>query len=63
MLLCYWINSHAVRIIQRKLGWREVGDEEEWEVFWTDTSVSIERIMKLSKTQAGPRVDTVSGGG
>ena len=42
---------HAVRIVQRKLGWREVGDEEDWEIYWTDTSVGIERIMKLTKTQ------------
>lgn len=40
-----------MRIVQRKFGWREVGDEEDWEIYWTDTSVSIERVMKLSKTQ------------
>jgi hypothetical protein len=43
----------AVRLVQRKLGWKEVGDDEEWEIYWTDTSVSIERVMKLSKTQVG----------
>lgn len=40
-----------MRIIQSKLGWKEVGDDEEWEVYWTDTSVGIERIMKLTPTQ------------
>lgn len=40
-----------MRIVQRKFGWREVGDEEDWEIYWTDTSVSIERVMKLSRTQ------------
>ena len=41
----------SVRIVQRKLGWKEVGDEDEWEIYWTDTSVSIERIIKLNKIQ------------
>lgn len=45
----------AVRIVQRKFGWREVGEDEDWEIFWTDTSVSIERVMKLSKTQVQQR--------
>lgn len=49
----------AVRIVQRKLGWREVGDDEEWDVYWTDTSVTIERIMKLSRTQVCGKVWTV----
>ena len=43
--------SSAVRIVQRKLGWKEVGDDEDWEVYWTDTSVSIERIIKLNRIQ------------
>lgn len=43
----------AVRVVQRKLGWREVGDDEDWEIYWTDTSVGIERIMKLTRTQVG----------
>lgn len=41
----------VLRIVQRKLGWKEVGDDDDWEIYWTDTSVSIERIMKLTKTQ------------
>eukprot|EP00798_Chlamydomonas_sp_ICE-L_P020154 gene20154-26888_t len=40
-----------LRIVQRKLGWIEVGDDDDWEVYWTDTSVTIERIMKLTSTQ------------
>lgn len=40
-----------LRIVQKKLGWKEVGDDDEWQVYWTDTSVNIERIMKLTKTQ------------
>ncbi|KXZ41785.1 hypothetical protein GPECTOR_284g755 [Gonium pectorale] len=41
----------VLRIVQRKLGWKEVGDDEDWEIYWTDTSVSIERIMKLTRIQ------------
>ncbi len=43
--------THTVRIIARKLGWLEVGDDESWDVYWTDTSVSLERIMRLQPTQ------------
>mmetsp|Transcript_33557 Transcript_33557/g.40546 ORF Transcript_33557/g.40546 Transcript_33557/m.40546 type:complete len:967 (+) Transcript_33557:117-3017(+) len=41
----------VIRMVQKKLGWKEVGDEDDWQVYWTDTSVSIERIMRLKKTQ------------
>jgi hypothetical protein len=40
-----------LRIVQKKLGWKEVGDDDDWQLYWTDTSVSIERIMKLKSTQ------------
>ncbi len=40
-----------MRIVQRKLGWKEVGDDEDWEIYWTDTSVTIERIIRLNKIQ------------
>ena len=40
-----------LRIVQKKLGWKEVGDDDEWQLYWTDTSVSIERIMRLKSTQ------------
>lgn len=38
-------------MVQKKLGWKEVGDDDDWQVYWTDTSVSIERIMRLKRTQ------------
>eukprot|EP00976_Prorocentrum_cordatum_P007692 153446-Prorocentrum_minimum.AAC.1 len=41
----------VVRLVQKKLGWKEVGDDDDWQVYWTDTSVSIERIMRLKQTQ------------
>ena len=40
-----------MRVVLKKLGWKEVGDEDEWQLYWTDTSVSLERIMRLTKTQ------------
>lgn len=43
-----------MRIAQRKLGWKEVGDDDDWEVYWTDLSITIDRVMKLTKTQVGP---------
>jgi hypothetical protein len=41
----------AVRMVQKKLGWKEVGDDDDWQVYWTDTSVALERIMRLKPTQ------------
>jgi tubulin polyglutamylase TTLL6/13 len=40
-----------VRLVLKKLSWKEVGDDDEWQLYWTDTSVSMERILRLSKTQ------------
>eukprot|EP00798_Chlamydomonas_sp_ICE-L_P015042 gene15042-21113_t len=40
-----------MRIVQRNMGWKEVDDNDDWEVYWTDTSVSMERIIKLNKVQ------------
>lgn len=41
----------AVRMVQKRLGWKEVGDDDDWQVYWTDTSVALERIMRLKPTQ------------
>ncbi|XP_044139163.1 tubulin polyglutamylase TTLL13-like [Bufo gargarizans] len=32
-------------------GLKEVGDEEEWTVYWTDCSVSLERVMDMKRFQ------------
>lgn len=37
--------------MQRRLGWKEVGDESDWHLYWTDTSVSMERVMRLGRVQ------------
>eukprot|EP00002_Diphylleia_rotans_P004376 TRINITY_DN1319_c0_g2_i5.p1 TRINITY_DN1319_c0_g2~~TRINITY_DN1319_c0_g2_i5.p1 ORF type:complete len:1041 (+),score=232.86 TRINITY_DN1319_c0_g2_i5:50-3172(+) len=41
----------SVRRCIANMGWKEVGDEEDWVIFWTDTSVSVERVMGLKKYQ------------
>lgn len=42
---------HAVRVVTRKLGWVEVGDDASWEVCWTDTSSGTDRLMRLHRPQ------------
>ncbi|XP_053573677.1 tubulin polyglutamylase TTLL13 [Bombina bombina] len=32
-------------------GLKEVGDEDEWTVYWTDCSVSLERVMEMKRFQ------------
>ncbi|XP_051774794.1 tubulin polyglutamylase ttll6 isoform X1 [Erpetoichthys calabaricus] len=51
-----WINLssckyESVRRAVRKYGLREAGDNEEWTVYWTDCSVSLDRVMELKRYQ------------
>ncbi|MEE6503465.1 hypothetical protein FKM82_004830 [Ascaphus truei] len=41
----------SVRRAARVSGLTEVGDEDEWTVYWTDSSVSLERIMDMKRFQ------------
>lgn len=41
----------AVRRAARRCGLKEVGDDEEWTVYWTDCSVSLERVMEMRRFQ------------
>lgn len=41
----------SVRRAARVSGLKEVGDEEEWTVYWTDCSVSLERVMDMKRFQ------------
>ncbi|XP_068131353.1 tubulin polyglutamylase TTLL13 isoform X3 [Hyperolius riggenbachi] len=41
----------SVRRAARLCGLREVGEDEEWTVFWTDCSVSLERVMEMKRFQ------------
>lgn len=41
----------VVRRVARRFGLRPVGDDEEWTVYWTDTSVLLERVMEMKRYQ------------
>jgi hypothetical protein len=41
----------CVRRVGRKLGFREVEENEDWTLFWTDTSVSIDRVNQMKRWQ------------
>ncbi|XP_072258846.1 tubulin polyglutamylase TTLL13 [Pyxicephalus adspersus] len=41
----------SVRRASRLCGLKEVGDDEEWTVYWTDCSVSLERVMEMKRFQ------------
>ncbi|XP_075413601.1 tubulin polyglutamylase TTLL13 [Tenrec ecaudatus] len=41
----------SVRRAAQICGLKEVGDEEEWAVYWTDCSVSLERVMDMKRFQ------------
>lgn len=41
----------AVRRAARRCGLKEVGEEEDWTVYWTDCSVSLERVMEMKRFQ------------
>nr|XP_033775545.1 tubulin polyglutamylase TTLL6 isoform X2 [Geotrypetes seraphini] len=41
----------SVRRASKLCGLKEVGDDEEWTVYWTDCSVSLERVMDMKRFQ------------
>eukprot|EP00794_Sanderia_malayensis_P009971 gene9971-10994_t len=41
----------CVRRATKKFGFREVSDDEDFVLFWTDSSVSLERVMDMKKYQ------------
>ncbi|XP_053367425.1 tubulin polyglutamylase ttll6 isoform X1 [Clarias gariepinus] len=51
-----WINLtnckyESVRRAARKYGLREAGEGEDWTLFWTDFSVSLDRVMEMKRYQ------------
>ena len=40
-----------MRRVTKRFGFREVGDEEEWNLYWTDYSVTLDRVMDMKKYQ------------
>lgn len=49
--------SATVRRVARHFGLRPVGDDEEWTVYWIDTSVIIDRVMNMKRYQVS-KIDT-----
>ncbi|XP_076817564.1 tubulin polyglutamylase ttll6-like isoform X1 [Clavelina lepadiformis] len=41
----------SVRRMSRRYGMKEVGEDEEWAIFWTDYSVSLDRVMEMKRFQ------------
>lgn len=37
--------------VAKRFGLKPVGDEEDWSIFWTDTSVLLERVMDMKRYQ------------
>ncbi|XP_069041807.1 tubulin polyglutamylase ttll6 isoform X2 [Lepisosteus oculatus] len=51
-----WINLtnckyESVRRAARRYGLREAGDGEDWTLYWTDCSVSLDRVMDMKRYQ------------
>ena len=44
----------CVRRAAKRLNFREVADEDDWNVYWTDTSVGIDRVGQMKKWQVRP---------
>lgn len=43
--------SFSVRRTARKFGFKEVSDDDDWTLYWTDFSVALERVMDMKKYQ------------
>lgn len=41
----------TVRRVARRFGLKEVGEDEDWNIYWTDTSVGLERVMEMKRYQ------------
>lgn len=41
----------CVRRVAKKLAFKELEENEDWSLFWTDTSVSIDRVNQMKKWQ------------
>ena len=41
----------CVRRAAKRLNFREVTDEEDWNIYWTDSGVGLERVSQMKKWQ------------
>lgn len=46
-----------MRRAAQQYGLREAGDNEDWTLFWTDYSVSLERVMEMKSYQVRSSLD------
>lgn len=37
--------------MSKKFGMKEVGEDEDWTLYWTDWTVPLERVMEMKKYQ------------
>lgn len=37
--------------MSKKFGMKEVGEDEDWTLYWTDYSVALERVMEMKRYQ------------
>jgi tubulin polyglutamylase TTLL6/13 len=44
----------AVCRVAKRFGLKPAGDEDDWSIFWTDSSVFLERAMDLRRYQVMP---------
>jgi len=47
----YCMHHVTVRKVSRKFGFKEVSDDDDWSLYWTDYSVALERVMDMKKYQ------------
>ena len=50
----------SVRRCSKKFGFRLVDDHEDWNLYWTDFSVSLERVMDMKKYQVVMHFDFIT---
>ena len=55
----YCFTTILVRRVSKRFGMKEVNEEEDWTIFWTDYSVSLERVMEMKRFQVGLFLSTL----
>lgn len=41
----------VVRRVSKKFGFKEVSEDDDWNLYWTDYSVALERVMEMKRYQ------------
>ena len=50
-MMFYNFIEFSVRRCTKRYGFKEVGEDEDWNLYWTDYSVALERVMDMKKYQ------------